>query len=81
MPNQRVQRIRHALRLTLAVSPCSDAHRALRRVDSSEPDEFGMCDYYYKYDIYRFTDEPMCFIACSYIDEPDEAHFLGIDVA
>lgn len=35
----------------------------VRQIDSSEPDESGMYDYYYEYDIYRFTDGPLCLIA------------------
>lgn len=52
----------------------------VRQIDSSDPDESGMYDYYYEYDIYRFTDGPECFVARSYIDEPDEAHFLRIEI-
>jgi hypothetical protein len=51
----------------------------VRQIDSSEPDESGMCEYYFEYDIYRFTDGPLCFVARSYTDEPDRAHFLRID--
>ena len=51
----------------------------VRQIDSSEPDETGMYDYYYEYDIYRFTDGPICLIARSYVDEPDEAHFLRVE--
>ena len=49
-------------------------------IDASDPDENGMHEYYYEYDIYRFTDDSICFVARSYIDEPDEAHFLRIEV-
>jgi hypothetical protein len=51
----------------------------VRRIESSEPDESGMYDYYYEYDIYRFTDGPLSLIARSYTDEPDEAHFLRVE--
>jgi hypothetical protein len=50
-----------------------------RQVDASEPDETGMFEYYYEYDIYRFTDGPICLVARIYTDEPDEAHFLRIE--
>jgi hypothetical protein len=50
-----------------------------RLIDASEPDELGMYEYHYEYDIYRFTDGCMCFVARSYTDEPDEAHFLGLE--
>jgi len=52
----------------------------VRQIDSSDPDESCMYDYYYEYDIYRFTDGPDCFVARSYTDEPDEAHFLRAEV-
>ena len=49
-------------------------------VDASEPDEAGMYDYFYEYDIYRFTDGPTCVVARSYAHEPDEAHFLRVEI-
>ncbi|GAB2473843.1 hypothetical protein GCM10027082_26520 [Comamonas humi] len=49
-----------------------------RHLDASEPDEDGGHDYYYEYDIYRFTDGALCLVARSYTDEPDEAHFLNL---
>ncbi|MFT4065614.1 hypothetical protein [Paraburkholderia sp.] len=49
---------------------------ATHHIDSSEPDENGMYDYYYEYDIYEFTDGNISYIARSYIDEPLDAHFL-----
>lgn len=42
-------------------------------IDASEPDEDGMHEYYYEYDMYRFTDGALCLVARSYSDEPDEA--------
>lgn len=51
-----------------------------RHVDASEPDEAGMYDYFYEYDVYRFTVGPTCVVARSYTDQPDEAHFLRIEV-
>ncbi|MDR2219011.1 MAG: hypothetical protein LBE24_00335 [Methylobacillus sp.] len=48
-------------------------------IDASEPDESGMYEYYYEYDIYRFKDTSICFVARSYADEPDEAHFLSAE--
>jgi hypothetical protein len=50
-----------------------------RQIDASEPDSSGMYEYYYEYDIYRFTAGADCVIARSYTDEPDEAHFLRIE--
>ena len=51
----------------------------VRRIDASEPDASGMYEYHYEYDIYRFTEGPVCFVARSYTDAPDEAHFLAIE--
>lgn len=51
-----------------------------RHIDASEPDEAGMHEYYYEYDIYRFIDGAVSFAARSYTDQPGEAHFLGIQV-
>lgn len=51
----------------------------IRQIDSSEPDESGAYDYYYEYDIYRFTDAALCFVARSYTDEPYKAHFLWVE--
>ena len=48
----------------------------VRHVDSSEPDDAGMYDYHYEYDIYRFTKGENSFVARSYTDDPGEAHFL-----
>lgn len=45
---------------------------------ASEPDDAGMHEYYYEYDIYRFSDGAICFTARSYVDEPHKAHFLGV---
>ncbi len=47
-------------------------------IDSSGPDEAGMYDYYYEYDVYCFSDGPFCLIARSYTDMPDEASFMSI---
>lgn len=51
-----------------------------RQIDASEPDESGMYDYCYEYDIYCFTDGPLCLVARGYTDTTDEAHFLKIGV-
>jgi hypothetical protein len=50
-----------------------------RQIDASELNELGFYEYYYEYDLYRFTDGSICFIARSYVDEPEEAHFLCIE--
>ncbi|RYF38476.1 MAG: hypothetical protein EOO27_50750 [Comamonadaceae bacterium] len=49
-------------------------------IDASEPDDAGMYDYHYEYDLYRFSDGVRCFTARSYVHQPGEAHFLGIEV-
>jgi hypothetical protein len=51
----------------------------IHHIDSSEPDESGMYEYYYEYDIYRFTDGPICFFATSYTDTPDQAEFRSAE--
>ncbi|RYF09027.1 MAG: hypothetical protein EOO31_00370 [Comamonadaceae bacterium] len=50
-----------------------------RHIDCSEPDATGGYDYYYEYDVYRFTDVSHCLTARSYTDEPGEAHFLSME--
>lgn len=47
-------------------------------IDASERDAQGMYEYYYEYDIYRFTGGKMSCAARSYVDEPEAAHFLRI---
>ncbi|MCC8619067.1 hypothetical protein [Xanthomonas vesicatoria] len=51
-----------------------------RHVDCSAPDASGAVDYHYEYDIYRFMQGARCLVARSYVDTPDEAHFLSIEV-
>ena len=50
-------------------------------IDASEPDDAGMYEYHYEYDLYRFSNEAICFTARSYVDQPGEAHFLGVLVS
>jgi len=45
-------------------------------IDASDPDENGYYDYFYEYDIYRFFNGRSAFVARSYVDTPDEVHFL-----
>lgn len=49
-------------------------------IDASEPDAQGAYDYYYEYDLYRFSDGENALIARSYTDTGDEAHFLSIEL-
>jgi hypothetical protein len=51
----------------------------VREVDASEPDADGAYEYHYEYDVHRFTEDGVCFVARSYTDTPDEAHFLCIE--
>ena len=49
-------------------------------VDASEPDVAGLYEYFYEYDMFRFSDGSNCIVARSYVDEPDEAHFLRVEI-
>jgi len=44
-------------------------------IDASEPDANSDYDYYYEYDIYRFSRAGRTYVARSYRDEPDGAAF------
>ncbi len=48
-------------------------------VDSSDPDDHGMYDYHYDYDIYTFSEGNVAIVARSYRTEPENAHFLRIE--
>jgi hypothetical protein len=52
----------------------------VHHIDCSEPDEAGMHEYYYEYDMYYFTDGPLSLSVRCYTDEPDEGSFVGIGV-
>jgi len=50
-------------------------------IDSSEADaQGGTHDYYYEYDLYRFSEGDAVLIARSYIDTPVTASFLNIEL-
>lgn len=49
-------------------------------IDASQPDDNGDLDYFYEYDLYRFSEGSLCLFARSYADEPDEAHFLNLAI-
>ena len=49
-------------------------------VDASEPDENGMYEYRYEYDVFSFSDGRVALVARSYNDEKEEAHFLSIEM-
>jgi hypothetical protein len=48
-------------------------------IDASEPDAKGMYDWYYEYDLYRFSEGAIALIARSYVDKTYEAHFLRLE--
>lgn len=45
-------------------------------IDASDGNVQGSYDYYYEYDVYRFSELGETLVARSYADTPDEAHFL-----
>ncbi|BET66207.1 hypothetical protein ASA1KI_11250 [Opitutales bacterium ASA1] len=47
-------------------------------IDCSEPDADGCYDYYYEYDLYRFSEAETVLVARHYFDDPD-AHFLRVE--
>jgi hypothetical protein len=52
---------------------------ATHHIDASEPDENGMYEYRYEYDLYTFTDGEAVLVARSYRNEA-EAHFLRMEI-
>lgn len=48
-------------------------------IDAGEKGADGRYDYYYEYDLYRFSDGATVIVARSYTDEPQETHFLRIE--
>ncbi|MBK8478130.1 MAG: hypothetical protein IPL39_18035 [Opitutaceae bacterium] len=48
-------------------------------IDCSEKDAAGFCEYYYEYDIFRFSEGSFTLVARGYTDSPSEAHFLRIE--
>jgi hypothetical protein len=49
-------------------------------LDASEPDADGMYEWHYEFDLYRFSDGGVTFVARSYVEEPEQAHFINADV-
>ncbi|HEY0597010.1 hypothetical protein [Sphingopyxis sp.] len=49
-------------------------------VDASDPDADGLHDWYYEYDIYRFSQAGRSFVARAYTDEPRKVAFLAHEV-
>jgi len=49
-------------------------------LDASDIDAEGMHDYYYEYDVYRFSRGSRCFVARAYSDEPGKVAFLSCEV-
>ena len=48
------------------------------RIDAGRRDAQGRYQYYYEYDLYEFSDGAVKLLARSYVEEPDEVHFLNI---
>jgi len=48
-------------------------------VDKEGPATDGLYGYYYEYHVYQFTQGPESLRVRSYRDQPEEAHFLGIE--
>jgi hypothetical protein len=46
-------------------------------VDASARNADGSYEYYYEYDLFRFSDGADAIVARCDVDEPDEAHFLS----
>ena len=49
-------------------------------IDCSEIDSEGYYEYFYEYDLIRFSDGPMAFIVRSYADTAEEASFLRAEL-
>ncbi len=54
--------------------------RKSHHIDSSEPDENGLYEYRYEYDLYEFSEPGLCYVVRSYNDTPQEAHFLRKEI-
>ncbi len=50
--------------------------RKSHHIDSGEPNEQGLLEYRYEYDLYEFRENGLCYVVRSYADTPHEAHFL-----
>jgi hypothetical protein len=48
-------------------------------IDSSEPDEAGLYEWRYEYDLIKFIEAELVLVARSYADSPEEAHLLRIE--
>jgi hypothetical protein len=55
--------------------------RVLRthHIDSAEPNLDGTFDWRYEYDLYDFRLGDLTLRARAYVDEPGQAHFLGLE--
>ena len=54
--------------------------RKSHHIDSSEPDKNGFYEYRYEYDLYKFSEPGLCYVARSYNDTPQEVHFLRKEI-
>lgn len=48
-------------------------------IDCSERDATGSYDWYYEYQIFRYSENGTTLLVRSYLDEPEEAHFLRVE--
>lgn len=48
-------------------------------IDCSEKSADGFYEYYYEYDLFRFSEGGFALVARGYTDSPSEAHFLRIE--
>lgn len=51
-----------------------------RHVDASDTDADGLHDWYYEYDVYRFSRGGRSFVARVYTDEPEKTAFLSCEL-
>ena len=48
-------------------------------IDCSEKSADGFYEWYYEYDLFRFSEGSLTLVARGYTDSPEEAHFLRFE--
>lgn len=48
-------------------------------IDCSEKSADGYYEWYYEYDLFRFSEGSFTLVARGYTDSPEEAHFLRVE--
>ncbi len=48
-------------------------------IDASQPDIDGMYEWYYEYDLFRFTEGEHTLVGRAYVDSSDKAQFLRLE--